>query len=74
MRDWLCGFESFDVVEHAIEVPIFRDMKLWVDNIIKIFRDKGICMLLIKNKKRDILRFACFGHDWFCGVEIVTCS
>ena len=73
MHDLLCGFESFDVVEHAIEVPIFRDMKLWVDNITKIFRDKGICMLLIKNKK-EILRFACFGHDWFCGVEIVTSS
>jgi hypothetical protein len=48
----------------------FRDMELWVDNIIKIFRDNEICMLLINNfkkrkkeKKRGDVEICMFGHD-----------
>ena len=42
-------------------------MELWVDNIIKIFRDNEVCMLLINNfkkeKKRGDVEICRFGHD-----------
>ena len=38
-RNWRCSWSSI----------FFRDMELWVDNIIKIFRDNEICILLINN-------------------------